>query len=77
MRYGLLMGLTREECAFGRRLVMSVVFASILGYERRNADRPAGIKTISLVSLGSCLFTINSAFAFLRGPMASPLYFAI
>eukprot|EP00977_Amphora_coffeiformis_P019250 scaffold7087_cov168-Amphora_coffeaeformis.AAC.9 len=29
----------------------------------------AGIRTMALVSLGSCLFTINSAFAFLDGPM--------
>ena len=32
--------------------------------------RPAGIRTMSLVSLGSCLFTITSTFAFLDGPMA-------
>lgn len=40
-----------------------------MGWERREADRPAGIRTMSLVSLGACLFTINSAFAFLNGPM--------
>jgi putative Mg2+ transporter-C (MgtC) family protein len=32
-------------------------------------DSPAGIRTMSLVSLGSCLFTINSAYAFINGPM--------
>jgi putative Mg2+ transporter-C (MgtC) family protein len=32
-------------------------------------SRPAGIRTMSLVSLGSCLFTITSTFAFLHGPM--------
>ena len=42
----------------------------IVGYERREADRPAGIRTMSLVSLGACLFSINSAFAFLDGPMS-------
>lgn len=29
---------------------------------------PAGIRTMSLVSLASCAFTINSMFAFLSGP---------
>ena len=33
-------------------------------------SRPAGIRTMSLVSLGSCLFTITSTFAFLDGPMS-------
>jgi putative Mg2+ transporter-C (MgtC) family protein len=33
-------------------------------------SRPAGIRTMSLVSLGSCLFTITSTFAFLSGPMS-------
>ena len=34
------------------------------------ADRPAGIRTMALVSLGSCLFTINSTFGFIDGPMS-------
>ena len=48
---------------------MSVLLGGLIGWERREADRPAGIRTMSLVSLGSCLFTINSAFAFIGGPM--------
>jgi putative Mg2+ transporter-C (MgtC) family protein len=70
MRHAMLMGLTSQDCSFARRLVTSVVFGGIIGWERRQADRPAGIRTMSLVSLGSCLFTINSAFAFMDGPMA-------
>jgi len=49
---------------------MAVFLGSLIGYERRSGDRPAGIRTMSLVSLGSALFTINSTFAFLAGPMA-------
>ena len=49
----------------GRRLVhrkfLTILLVAILS--------PAGIRTMSLVSLGSCLFTINSSFAFLNGPM--------
>mmetsp|Transcript_10494 Transcript_10494/g.14817 ORF Transcript_10494/g.14817 Transcript_10494/m.14817 type:complete len:333 (-) Transcript_10494:460-1458(-) len=69
IRYSNLLYLTREECAFGRRIITSVVFGGLIGWERRQADRPAGIRTMSLVSLGSCLFSINSSFAFLTGPM--------
>jgi len=69
-RMAKLLFLTPDECSFGRRLVMSVIMGGIVGWERREADRPAGIRTMSLVSLGACLFTINSAFAFIDGPMA-------
>ena len=70
MRFACLLWLTVEECSFGRRLLASVLLGGIIGWERREADRPAGIRTMSLVSLGSCLFTINSTFAFLNGPMS-------
>jgi putative Mg2+ transporter-C (MgtC) family protein len=69
MRYAALLGLTPEECSFARRLVVAILLGGIIGWERRQADRPAGIRTMALVSLGSCLFTINSANAFLNGPM--------
>jgi uncharacterized membrane protein YhiD involved in acid resistance len=69
IRQPILLGLTPLECSFGRRLVISILLGGLIGWERRQADRPAGIRTMSLVSLGSCLFTINSAFAFIDGPM--------
>jgi putative Mg2+ transporter-C (MgtC) family protein len=62
--------LTVNECDFGRRLVASVIGGGVIGWERRQSDRPAGIRTMSLVSLGSCLFTICSTYAFLDGPMS-------
>jgi putative Mg2+ transporter-C (MgtC) family protein len=70
IRHPILLGMNRTECSFGRRLVMSIIMGGLIGWERRQADRPAGIRTMSLVSLGSCLFTINSAYAFMNGPMA-------
>ena len=39
----------RVECEFGRHLVAAVIFGSIIGYERRGPDRPAGIRTMSLI----------------------------
>ncbi|KAL9188069.1 hypothetical protein ACHAXT_006447 [Thalassiosira profunda] len=59
-----------RECLRGRNLLMAVFLGSLIGYERRSSDRPAGIRTMALVSLGSALFTINSTFGFLSGPMA-------
>jgi len=68
-RYPALMGLTRRECRFGRHMVASVLLGCAIGYERRSADRPAGMRTMGVVSLASCLFTLNSTFAFAIGPM--------
>lgn len=65
-----LLFLTRAECERGRHLLSAVFFGSLIGYERRSSDRPAGIRTMALVSLGSALFTINSTFGFLEGPMS-------
>jgi uncharacterized membrane protein YhiD involved in acid resistance len=70
VRFPQLLFLTIEECIFSRRIIAAVLLGGIIGWERRQADRPAGIRTMALVSLGSCLFSICSAFAFLRGPMA-------
>jgi len=67
-RYLWLLGLTTDECSYGRRLVFAVVLGGFVGWERRQADRPAGIRTMSLVSLGSCLFTLCSVGAFMDGP---------
>lgn len=69
VRYKALCGLNREECVWARRLAVAVMLGALIGWERRQADRPAGIRTMSMVSLGSCLFTINSTFAFIDGPM--------
>jgi MgtC family len=64
-----LLFLSRLQCNLGRRLLASGLLGGIVGWERREADRPAGIRTMALVSLGVCLFTINSMYTFLNGPM--------
>jgi uncharacterized membrane protein YhiD involved in acid resistance len=61
--------LSVEECVFARRILVAVFLGGLIGWERRQADRPAGIRTMALVSLGSCLFSICSAVAFIHGPM--------
>jgi hypothetical protein len=64
-----LLFLSRLQCNFGRRLLASALLGGIVGWERREADRPAGIRTMALVSLGVCLFCINSMYSFWDGPM--------
>lgn len=59
---------TPQQCSFGRRLVIALFLGGVIGWERRQSERPVGIRTMGLVSLGSCLFSICSAFAFLDGP---------
>ena len=50
-------------------MAASVLLGGFIGYERRASDRPAGIRTMALVSLGSCFFTISSQLAFPDSPM--------
>eukprot|EP01082_Thalassiosira_pseudonana_P003660 g3570.t1 g3570 contig12:2343014-2344105(+) len=69
-RYPQLLFMTQLECQRARHLLMAVFLGSLIGYERKEKDRPAGIRTMALVSLGSALFTINSTFGFLAGPMS-------
>mmetsp|Transcript_19599 Transcript_19599/g.27979 ORF Transcript_19599/g.27979 Transcript_19599/m.27979 type:complete len:243 (+) Transcript_19599:65-793(+) len=69
-RFTKLLFMTPWECDLGRRLLAALVLGAIIGFERRQADRPAGVRTMSLVALGSALFTISSSYAFISGPMA-------
>jgi len=59
-----LLGLTQFETDFSRRMIISVILGSIIGYERKAADRPAGVRTMSLVCLGACFFTMCGQHAF-------------
>ena len=45
--------LTSEECDISRWLLASVILGGAIGYERQIADRPADLRTMELVSLGS------------------------
>ncbi len=46
------------------RLLLAFALGAALGFERERVDKPAGLRTHILVSLGSCLFTILSLTAF-------------
>ena len=64
-----LLGWSMFECDFGRRMIASLVLGAAIGYERKAADRPAGIRTMSLVCLGSATFTMGGQFAFRSSTM--------
>ena len=65
-----LLGMSPWDADMNVRVVMSLACGSLIGFERRRADRAAGIRTMALVCLGACVFTIASSFAFIAGPMA-------
>jgi putative Mg2+ transporter-C (MgtC) family protein len=46
------------------RLLFACVLGGVIGFERELRDREAGVRTHLLVSLGSALFTIVSAYGF-------------
>ncbi|HEV2579380.1 MAG TPA: MgtC/SapB family protein [Ktedonobacteraceae bacterium] len=47
------------------RLVAALLLGSIVGLERERKERGAGMRTLALVTLGSTLFTLVSAYGFL------------
>lgn len=68
-RYPMLLGMNKWECDMSRRILMAILMGSIIGFERRRVDRPAGIRTMAMVCLGACVFTLGSMFAFVDGTM--------
>ena len=53
------------------RLLVAMVLGAVIGWERELQRMPAGFRTHALVSLGSAIFTIISAYAF-TGPGSDP-----
>jgi putative Mg2+ transporter-C (MgtC) family protein len=47
------------------RLALALVLGAAIGFERELKEHEAGMRTLGLVSLGSALFTIVSAYGFL------------
>lgn len=64
-----LLFLTLEDCDISRRLIVAVFLGAFVGFERKSADRPAGVRTMALVSLGAAFFTVSSIMAFKSSTM--------
>jgi len=53
-------GLGISELEIIKRLLMATFAGAAIGFERRYSERPAGLRTMALVSLGASIFTIIS-----------------
>jgi putative Mg2+ transporter-C (MgtC) family protein len=61
------------------RVMIAVIFGAVLGLERTLAGKTAGMRTYSMVSLGSAIFVIVSQIVLLPAPneaLANPLLMA-
>jgi len=47
------------------RLLLATALGAIIGFQRERAGKPAGIRTYSLICIGSTIFTIASVLGFL------------
>jgi putative Mg2+ transporter-C (MgtC) family protein len=54
--------MTPQEQSIVIRILVSVVAGAIIGAEREYRSKSAGFRTLILISMGSCLFTILSGF---------------
>lgn len=65
------------------RIALAVFFGGLIGIERQRKGKPAGIRTLMLVSLGSCMFVlaveeiIVSVEGAARLPIISPVISAV
>ena len=46
------------------RLVLAVVLGALIGLDRETRNKPAGLRTFAIVSLGACIFTLVGVMAF-------------
>jgi putative Mg2+ transporter-C (MgtC) family protein len=48
------------EMEYVVRIIVAVILGGVIGLERELRDKPAGLRTIMLICLGACIFTIAS-----------------
>ena len=46
------------------QLILAAILGMVIGLDREARNQPAGLRTHMLVSLGACLFTVLSIYAF-------------
>lgn len=67
------MAATPSEIEQLARVALAAGLGGAIGTERELADQPAGLRTHMLLSIGACLFTVVSAYAFGSGSDPSRL----
>lgn len=53
-----------EEVTMLARIAIAAVGGMVIGFERRQAGKSAGMRTLMMVSMGAALFTLISIFGF-------------
>lgn len=53
-----------NELHISLRLLLAVLLGGLVGFEREHSNHAAGLRTHSMVSLGSCLFMLLSIYGF-------------
>ncbi len=46
------------------RLLLAAALGALIGYQRERAKKPAGLRTYTLICVGSALFTVASIYGF-------------
>ena len=54
--------------AFAQQLLLAIFFGIAIGMEREFRDKPASLRTFTIISIGSCLFTMLSVGAITGEP---------
>jgi len=52
------------EILMALRLLLAALLGAIIGYQRERANKPAGLRTHTLICVGAALFTIASIYGF-------------
>lgn len=70
-----LLGLNVLEGTFVRHIIFAAIFGALIGWERQQSTRDAGafkgvagVRTMLLICVGSCVFTLCSIWGFSDGP---------
>ena len=66
------MDLTQHQIDIAVRLAVAAGLGMVIGIERELREQAAGLRTHMLVAVGSCLFTLVSAYGFETSPGATP-----
>jgi len=71
VRYWSLLGFTKWECGICARILCSIAIGTAIGWERAvHGHTATGMRTMSVLCLGACCFSICSSFSFVDGPMS-------
>jgi putative Mg2+ transporter-C (MgtC) family protein len=53
------------------RLVLALALGALIGIDRETRNKPAGLRTFAIVSMGACLFSLVGLLAFPNDPETS------